>query len=122
HVRHAVDEHAPGLSPMQGLLESLWPEPRGERVSSRLVGILNGDLAKVDLACLRRGDRCGVAVVATGRRLRAAGHRIPGRVGPFNAGPIAHGTSIKKAIPSPMLGNDAEPSQGAPGCAPVRAT
>src|SRR6185437_6523535 len=49
HVRHAVDEHAPGLSPMQGLIESLWPEARGERVSSGLVGIFYGELAKVDV-------------------------------------------------------------------------
>ena len=68
---------------------------------------------------LRRADRGGIAMVATGRRLVAAGHRIPGRVGPFNADPIAHGTSVEKPIPSPMLGNHAEPGQGAASCAAV---
>ncbi len=79
-VAHAVHEDRPGLLPSHGKVKTLRPEPKIKPLFEVVTGNSTPTLCK-DL---------GIATLATRADLRAARHRIPGRIGPLYCGADTH--------------------------------
>ena len=95
-VAHRVHEDHPRPAPAQRLLEPLGPQPQ---VEALLVGVARH-------AAPALGERLGVAVRAAGRDLRAARHRVPGRLGPLDRAPVSHIATVLRHV----LGTPSSPS------------
>jgi hypothetical protein len=89
-VGHGIDEDHPRLGPAKRLIQSLGPKADGKGIGPVLFGVHNREPPEVDVAQPLLGKRGRVTVVATGAHLCAAGYWIPGGIGPFDAGAVAH--------------------------------
>ena len=80
-IGHGVDEDEARFLPPQWFIERGFVSGEGEPVTVFL-----------DSHALEPSRHSlGVAVLASGADLRAAGHRVPGHLGPFDAGNRRHG-------------------------------
>jgi hypothetical protein len=76
-IAHAIDEDPAGFPPLQGLHEAVLVQlDLGEPLSPPFCNPL------------------GVAEFTPGADLGAAGHRVPRRLGPFDASSISHDLSL----------------------------
>ena len=82
--RLRIDEDELWVPPAQGVLESFGTQ---RQIKSSFKGV-SFDVAKAF------GKPLGIAVVATGADLGAAGDRVPGAVGPFDSAFKRHGNPI----------------------------
>jgi len=78
-VAHGVDENHPRFAPLKGLLKALRAQ---RQVEAALEGMAGHTAESF-------GEPLGVAAIAPGADLRAARHRVPRRVGPFDLGHIS---------------------------------
>lgn len=90
-VAGGVHEHAPRTSPPQWLVEAFGSQGHGEPVG---VGRGAGEAVR---------DGLGVAVVAAGADLVAAGDGVPGGIGPGDAAAITH-DAPRRSLSTPMPG------------------
>ena len=79
-VAHRVDEDPSGCSPAQRLFQLLWHQPEIEALLKGVAGNAAEPLS----------EGLGIAVLAAGADLRATAYRVPGCVGPLDAGSVAH--------------------------------
>src|SRR5437868_3258707 len=99
-IAHAVDEHHLRRRPAQWLGKFLRHQAKVEALLIRMARHATESL----------GKDFGVAMSASRTDLRAASHRIPGGVGPFNGGIGTHVIWYRRFFLQPPLDNRAIPS------------
>jgi hypothetical protein len=87
-VAHRIDEYLSRSSPVQRLFELLGNKPE-------IKSVLEG-MARHATEAFR--ERLGVTELAPRAHLRAASHRVPGRVRPFDRRAVAHPNQFTRFV------------------------